>query len=164
MDGQQDQTLFNFKAKNIDGQDVDLSTYKGKAKAFLIVNVASACGYTDKDYKELTALYNELHSKGLEIFAFPCNQFGAQEPKCELDIKKFATDTYSVKFPLFSKVDVNGDHSSPLYTWLRSQGKVEKIAWNFSKFLLDRNGKVVAYKKHDQSPFSFRNEIEALLN
>lgn len=159
MDG----SLFDFKAESIDGLEINLADYKDKAKAFLIVNVASACGLTDSNYKQLTEIYTELKPQGLEILAFPCNQFGAQEPKCNLDIKKFAKESYKVEFPMFSKIDVNGESSSALYNFLRSQGKVEKIPWNFSKFLLDRNGKFVAFYPHNASPMSFKKDIEDLL-
>lgn len=157
------QTLFDFEVDDIDGQRVKLSEYKGKAKAFLLVNVASACGYTHGDYKQLTQLYSELHPKGLEVFAFPCNQFGGQESKCNLDIKKFVRDTYKVTFPMFSKIEVNGTGASPLYSWLRSQAKIQKVNWNFEKFLVNRDGQVVSYHKSSDSPLSLKDRIEALL-
>ena len=157
-------TLFDFSVHTIDEQAASLADYKGTAKAFLIVNVASACGYTDKDYKELCQLYTELHANGLEIFGFPCNQFGAQESKCNLDIKKFAKEKYKVEFPMFSKLDVNGEGADPLYAWLRSQAKIEKINWNFEKFIVDRDGKFVSYHIHSENPLSFKDEIEAQLH
>ena len=157
-------TLFDFTVKSIDGKEVHLSEYKGKAKAFLIVNVASACGYTDGNYKELQAIYQELHPKGLEIFGFPCNQFGAQESKCELDIKKFAQEKFKVTFPLFTKVEVNGDNAIPLYKWLKhGAGNLADIKWNFAKFIVDGHGHVKKYKLHSESPNTFKHELEELL-
>ena len=156
--------LFDFTAQDIDGKEVKFADFKGKAKAFLIVNVASACGLTDGNYKELTQLYTEYHPQGLEILAFPCNQFGSQEDKCNLTIKKFATDNYKVQFPIFNKIDVNGTGATPLFSWLRSQAKIEKIGWNFAKFLVDKEGHFVSYHVHSASPLSFKDQISALLH
>lgn len=134
-----------YKAKSITGQDVDLSQYKGKV--VLIVNVASECGLTPQ-YEQLEAIYEKYKDKGLVVLGFPCNQFGKQEPGTEAEIVKFCTDNYKVQFPLFSKVEVNGSGAAPLYQYLtaldtKPQGK-GKISWNFEKFLIGRNGQVIA--------------------
>jgi glutathione peroxidase len=138
-------SALGFKMKTITGQDADLSQYKGKV--VLIVNTASECGLTPQ-YEDLEALYEKYSDKGLVVLGFPCNQFGKQEPGSDADIAKFCSDNYKVKFPMFSKVDVNGEGATPLYKYLTSldtkpQGK-GKISWNFEKFLLNRNGEVVA--------------------
>ena len=168
---QDETTFFDFTLKDIDGHDVQLSKYRGNAKAFLIVNVASACGYTDKDYKQLTVLYNDLKDRGLEIFGFPCNQFGAQEAECELDIKNFVKTKYDSKFLLFSKIEVNGENTHPFYTFLKQNGGLwdhatntpKKIGWNFEKFIVDRNGKVISHKPSSTTPESLKPVIEGLL-
>jgi glutathione peroxidase len=134
-----------YKMKSITGQDVNLADYKGKV--VLIVNVASECGLTDQ-YKQLEAIYEKYNDKGLVVLGFPCNQFGKQEPGSEAEIAKFCSDTYNVKFPLFSKIEVNGNEAAPLYKYLtaldtKPQGK-GKISWNFEKFVVGKNGQVVA--------------------
>jgi len=134
-----------YKMKSITGQDVDLAEYKGKV--VLIVNVASECGLTDQ-YKQLEAIYEKYNDKGLVVLGFPCNQFGKQEPGSEAEIAKFCSDTYHVKFPLFSKIEVNGNEAAPLYKYLtaldtKPQGK-GKISWNFEKFVVGKTGQVVA--------------------
>lgn len=129
--------------KDIDGKDVKLSEYNGKV--LLIVNVASFCGYT-KQYSGLEKIYKEYKNKGLEILAFPCNQFGEQEPGTNEEIKNFCSSKFDVTFRLFDKIDVNGDNKSPLYNILTDNivtGKHD-IKWNFEKFLIDKNGNVVA--------------------
>jgi len=134
-----------YKVKSITGQDVDLASYKGKV--VLIVNVASECGLTPQ-YEQLESIYEKYQGKGLVVLGFPCNQFGKQEPGTEAEIAKFCTDNYQVKFPLFSKIEVNGNGAAPLYKYLTSldtkpQGK-GKIGWNFEKFVVGRSGEVVA--------------------
>ncbi len=130
--------------KNIDGKDVDLSKYKGEV--VLIVNVASKCGLTPQ-YKQLEAVYSKYKDKGFAVLGFPANQFGAQEPGTDSEIKQFCTSKYSVDFPMFSKIVVKGDGIHPLYQLLTAQetDPQEKgdINWNFEKFLVDRDGKVV---------------------
>jgi glutathione peroxidase len=131
--------------KSITGQDVDLADYKGKV--VLIVNVASKCGLTPQ-YENLESLYEKDKDKGLVVLGFPCNQFGKQEPGTEAEIAEFCSETYKVKFPLFSKINVNGTEAAPLYKYLTSldtkpQGK-GKISWNFEKFVVGRGGEVVA--------------------
>jgi glutathione peroxidase len=135
----------DFKLKNIDGKEVDLGTYKGKV--VLIVNVASQCGLTPQ-YEGLEALREKYSDKGLVILGFPANEFGKQEPGTDEEIKGFCTDNYGVKFPMFSKIVVKGDGMHPLYQFLTSKDSNPKfagdISWNFEKFLVDRQGNVVA--------------------
>ncbi|MBA61689.1 MAG: glutathione peroxidase [Planctomycetaceae bacterium] len=135
----------NFKAKNIDGKEVDLSKYKGRV--VLVVNLASRCGLTPQ-YLQLQGLHAKYNAKGLSVVGFPCNQFGKQEPGSEAEIKEFCTSTYKVEFDLFSKVDVNGDAAHPFYkhiTSLKTKPKgAGNVSWNFEKFLLDREGNVIA--------------------
>ena len=156
-------TLFDFTVKDAAGNPFPLSAYKGKKHAFLIVNVASACGYTDGDYNQLREVYEELHDKGLEILAFPCNQFGAQEPLCSLDVKKHVEAKYKVSFPILDKIEVNGPGADPVYEWLRTATNTPAIKWNFVKFIVDRNGNVLAHKDSNHTPLSLKAELEALL-
>lgn len=135
--------ISKIHVKDIDGKDVNLSDYKGKI--LLIVNVASYCGYT-KQYTGLEELYKKYKDKGFEILAFPCNQFGEQEPGTNEEIKNFCSSKFDVTFKLFDKIDVNGKNQSPLYSILTDNevtGKAD-IKWNFEKFLVDKNGNVVA--------------------
>lgn len=134
-------TIYDFEAHTINGETVPLSQYKGKT--LLIVNVASKCGFTPQ-YKEMEEIYREYKAQGLEILAFPCNQFGAQEPGDAEEIKSFCSLNYDVTFPLFKKVEVNGEHTDPLYVFLKESlpgilGS-KAIKWNFTKFLVDKNG------------------------
>jgi len=134
-----------FKMKSITGQETNLADYKGKV--VLMVNVASQCGLTPQ-YKELEAIYEKYKDRGLVVLGFPCNQFGRQEPGSDQEIVQFCTDNYRVTFPMFSKIEVNGNGASPLYKYLTSldtkpQGK-GKISWNFEKFVIGKNGEVVA--------------------
>jgi glutathione peroxidase len=145
----------SFKAKDITGKEVDLSSYKGKV--VLIVNVASECGYT-KQYKTLQQLHDKYADKGLAILGFPCNQFGGQEPGGEQQIKQFCESKFGVKFDLFSKIDVNGESAHPLYQYLTGNdvpvADRGKVKWNFEKFLVDRSGKVVARFRSGPDPMS----------
>ena len=140
----QHECALNFKVKNIDGETVDLEDYEGKV--VLVVNVASECGLTPQ-YTGLQEMYDKYKDKGFVILAFPCNQFGSQEPGSEADIKQFCSTKYNVNFPLFSKIDVNGDNASPIYKYLTSKDVKPvgngPIKWNFEKFLIDREGQVV---------------------
>lgn len=137
-----DANIFNFTVKNIDKKDVKLSDYEGKV--LLIVNVASKCGYTPQ-YKGLEAIYEKYRKDGFEILAFPCNDFGKQEPGTNEEIKEFCSATYSVTFPLFNKIKVLGDEKEPLYKMLTDNDVTGKsdIKWNFEKFLIDKKGNVV---------------------
>ena len=135
----------NFEVENIDGETVDLEDYEGNV--VLIVNVASRCGNT-RQYTQLQEMYEKYKDKGFVVLGFPCNQFGSQEPGTEADIKEFCTSKYAVTFPMFSKVEVNGDDATPIYQYLTSkdvapQGK-GKVQWNFEKFLVDREGQLIA--------------------
>jgi glutathione peroxidase len=126
--------------KNIDGKDVNLADYRGKV--VLVVNVASQCGYT-KQYTGLQSIYTRYKDKGFVILGFPCNQFGKQEPGTEADIKQFCSSKFNVTFPMFAKVEVNGDKTSPVFAALKSQ-KPGDVKWNFEKFLINKKGEVVA--------------------
>jgi glutathione peroxidase len=157
-------SIYDFSVNDIHGKPVALSRYKGKV--LLIVNVASKCGFTPQ-YKGLEALYEKLHAKGLEVLGFPCNQFGAQEPGSESEIASFCELNYGVTFPMFAKVDVNGDAAAPLYRHLKSAKPgllgTEAIKWNFTKFLVDRKGNVVARFAPNDTPESIEKDVEALL-
>lgn len=156
--------IYDFKVKTVDGQETTLAAYKGKA--LLIVNVASKCGFTPQ-YEGLEALYRKYRDQGFEVLAFPCNQFGAQEPGDEAEIKKFCSLTYDVTFPIFSKVDVNGDNADPLYKFLKNEEKgllgTEGIKWNFTKFLVDKHGNVVKRYAPTAKPESLASEVEQAL-
>ena len=157
-------TLYDITVDDIHGKPVKLSRYKGKV--LLIVNTASKCGFTPQ-YKGLEALYQKLHGKGLEILGFPCNQFGAQEPGSEAEIEQFCELNYGVTFPMFAKVDVNGESASPLYKHLKSSKKgmlgSEGIKWNFTKFLVDREGNVVERYAPQTEPKALEADIRKLL-
>ena len=135
----------DFKMKSLTGKEVDLNEYKGKV--VLMVNVASKCGLTPQ-YEELEALYEKYQDKGLVVLGFPCNQFGKQEPGSDAQIAEFCSETYKVKFPMFSKIEVNGEGAAPLYKHLTALETKPKgagnITWNFEKFIVGKNGQVVA--------------------
>ena len=138
-------SALGFKMKSITGKEADLGEYKGKV--VMIVNVASECGLTPQ-YENLEALYEKYKDKGFIVLGFPCNQFGKQEPGTDAEIAAFCTTNYKVKFPMFSKIDVNGDGAAPLYKYLTALATVPapkgKISWNFEKFVVGKNGQVVA--------------------
>jgi len=145
--------ISQITVKDIDGKSVNLADYKGRV--LLIVNVASYCGNT-KQYSGLEKIYKEYKSKGFEILAFPCNQFGEQEPGTNEEIKNFCTSKYDVTFRLFDKIDVNGNSKSPLYSVLTDNevtGKAD-VKWNFEKFLIDKDGNVVARFHNKTAPTS----------
>lgn len=146
-------SVYEFKAKTIGGKEISLSEYKGKA--LLIVNVASKCGFTPQ-YSGLEKLYEKHKGQGFEILGFPCNQFGKQEPGTEAEIKKFCEVNYKVTFPLFSKIEVNGPGTHPLYKFLK-QGK--DIGWNFTKFLIDRHGHLVKRFESDVTPENLDKDV-----
>ena len=154
-------TIYDFKMKNIDGKEVKLSKFKGKV--LLVVNVASHCGYTPQ-YKALEAVYNSYRRNGVVILGFPANNFRAQEPGTDAEIKQFCTATYNVTFPMFSKISVKGDDQAELYHWLisNSDRPNDDIEWNFSKFVVGRDGKVFKRFKPDVKPDS--PEIGAALD
>lgn len=146
-------SIYNFKVKDIKGNEQSLSDYKGKA--LLIVNTASKCGFTPQ-YEGLESVYKELKDKDFEVLAFPCNQFGAQEPGNDEEIAQFCDLSFKTSFPLFSKIDVNGSDEHPLYEHLKSEAPgllgSKKIKWNFTKFLVDKDGKVLKrYASQDKS-------------
>ena len=142
------QSIYDFKVKDDVGQEVSLSDYKGKV--LLIVNTATRCGFTPQ-YKDLEPLYQKYHAQGFEILDFPCNQFGEQAPGTIQEIHSFCTANFDIHFPQFDKIDVNGDNAHPLYTWLKAQAGGGDIKWNFTKFLVGRDGKVIKrYESRDQ--------------
>ena len=156
-------SIYSFTAKTIDGQNIALSTYQGKV--LLIVNTASRCGFTPQ-YEELQSLYTKYQSAGLEILAFPCNQFMNQEPGTDQQIQSFCQTHYGVTFPLFSKVDVKGENAHPLFKYLTQQTSgfmTEQIKWNFTKFLVNRKGEVVGRYAPTTSPKKMEKEILSLL-
>jgi len=156
--------VYDFTVNDIHGKPVKLDRYKDKV--MLVVNVASKCGFTPQ-YQGLEALYQRYHGKGLEILGFPCNQFGAQEPGNEQEIAQFCDLNYGVTFPLFAKVDVNGAAAAPVYKYLKSEKPgllgSEAIKWNFTKFLVDRKGKVIARYAPNDTPESLAPDIEKQL-
>jgi glutathione peroxidase len=157
-------SVHDFTVTDIWGDAVPLARYKGEV--LLIVNVASQCGFTPQ-YKGLEALHEKYHGRGFEVLGFPCNQFGAQEPGSEKEIAQFCETNYGVTFPLFSKVDVNGERADPLYRHLKNEKKgllgTEAIKWNFTKFLVDRNGNVVGRYAPNDTPESIAPDIEKVL-
>ncbi|KAK9668162.1 hypothetical protein RND81_13G038600 [Saponaria officinalis] len=157
-------SIHEFVVKDARGNEVDLSTYKGKV--LLIVNVASQCGLTNSNYPELTELYETYKNQGFEILAFPCNQFGNQEPGDNEQIVEFACTRFKAEFPIFDKVDVNGSKAAPIYKFLTSsKGGLfgDGIKWNFTKFLVDKDGNVVDRYAPTTSPSSIEKDIKKLL-
>uniref|UniRef100_A0A7C9D0W3 Glutathione peroxidase n=1 Tax=Opuntia streptacantha TaxID=393608 RepID=A0A7C9D0W3_OPUST len=157
-------SIYDFTVKDIDGNDVSLGDYKGKV--LLIVNVASNCGLTNSNYKELNILYEKYKNQGLEILAFPCNQFGWQEPGNNEEIKENVCSTFKAEFPLFQKIQVNGPNAAPLYKFLKSKKAgvlVDEIKWNFAKFLIDRQGNVIERYAPTTSPLQIESAIQNLL-
>ena len=156
--------IFDYSAKTLDGKDVPLAEYR--EQVLLIVNTASKCGFTPQ-YAGLEALYEKLHPKGLTVLGFPCNQFGQQEPGDESEIGAFCTKNYGVSFPMFAKVDVNGDTAHPLWRFLKAAKKglfgTPAIKWNFTKFLIDRKGDVVARYAPLTKPETLEAPIARLL-
>lgn len=153
-------SIYEFTAKSIEGTDVNFSDFKGKV--LLIVNVASKCGFTSQ-YEGLEILYKKYKDKGLVILGFPCNQFGKQEPGSEEEIMQFCQTNYGVTFPMFAKIDVNGENTHPLYQFLKEQApgilSTKDIKWNFTKFLVDREGNVVTRYASATSPEAIEKEI-----
>lgn len=155
---------YDFSALNIDGLEVPLSTFRGHP--LLIVNVASKCGFTPQ-YEGLETLYKTYHQRGLEVLGFPCDQFGHQEPGDEAEIKKFCTLNYGVSFPMFSKINVNGGDASPLYKYLKDALPgilgIEAIKWNFTKFLVGKDGTPIKRYAPGDNPKSIAPDVEAAL-
>ncbi|KMZ75264.1 Glutathione peroxidase [Zostera marina] len=157
-------SVHDFTVKDNKGNNVDLSFYKGKV--LLIVNVASKCGLTNSNYTELSQLYERYKDKDFEILAFPCNQFGAEEPGTNEEILEFACTRFKAEYPIFDKIEVNGENACSLYKFLKSsKGGIlgDGIKWNFSKFLVDKEGRVVDRFAPTTSPFSFEKDIKKLL-
>ncbi|MBQ3352686.1 glutathione peroxidase [Candidatus Saccharibacteria bacterium] len=177
--------IYDFKVKSREGKDVSLGDFKGKV--LLIVNTATGCGFTPQ-YEGLEMLYKKYHDKGLEILDFPCNQFGHQAPGTDAEIHEFCTAKYDTSFDQFKKVEVNGDKAEPLFAWLKEQmpneevrglknkaamaavSKISKVAgdkgfirWNFTKFLIDRDGKVVGRFAPTTKPEEFEDKVKQLI-
>ena len=156
--------IYSFNAPRLNGQEQSLADYEGKV--MLIVNTASKCGFTPQ-YEGLEKVYQHYKDKGLVVLGFPCNQFGAQEPGGKEEIQAFCQLNYGVSFPMFDKVDVNGSNTHPLYEYLKKQATgvlgSESIKWNFTKFLVNRDGKVVDRFAPTTKPEDMARDIEALL-
>ena len=157
-------TAFEFDAIDIDGTPVSLGDYRGKV--LLIVNVASKCGFTPQ-YAGLETLWQDYREQGLVVLGFPCDQFGSQEPGGEEEIKNFCSINFDVTFPMFAKIDVNGDQAHPLWKWLKQEKSgllgIGAIKWNFSKFLVGRDGKVLKRFAPTDKPESLAADIESAL-
>jgi glutathione peroxidase len=157
-------TVYDFEAKQIDGTTVPLSTFKGRP--MLIVNTASACGYTPQ-FAGLEELHRQYGDKGLVVLGFPCNQFGAQDPGSNEEIASFCQVNYGVSFPMMSKIDVNGPSADPLYQWLTKEARgvlgTTAIKWNFTKFLVGRDGQVIKRFAPADEPGALKKDIEKAL-
>jgi glutathione peroxidase len=157
-------TVYDFKAKTLSGEEKSLADYRGQV--LLIVNTASKCGFTPQ-YEGLEKLYEKLHGEGLTVLGFPCNQFGSQEPGTESEIGAFCQKNYGVSFPMFAKIDVNGDDAHPLYKYLKKEEKgvlgTEAIKWNFTKFLIDKDGNPVERYGSTTKPEDIEDDIRKLL-
>ena len=158
-------TIYDFEAKTIEGVDVPLSNYNDKV--LLLVNTASQCGFTPQ-FRGLETLHKNLSPKGLVILGFPCNQFGNQDPGSNDEIQNFCQSNYGVSFQMMEKIEVNGSNAHPLFVWLKKQAPgilgSEGIKWNFTKFLVNRNGQVIKRYAPQDSPESIAKEIEKLVS
>jgi glutathione peroxidase len=165
VNGESAETVYEFSAPLLDGRPVNLAEFKGRV--LLIVNTASKCGFTPQ-YAGLEKLYRTYKDRGLEILGFPCNQFGAQEPGSAAEIGSFCERNYGVSFPVFDKIDVNGPDAHPLFRFLKGEKPgifgTEKIKWNFTKFLVSRQGEVVERFGPSTEPKALAAAIEALLD
>ncbi len=157
-------SIYDFEVKTIDGETVRMDRYRGKT--LLIVNTASQCGYTPQ-YTGLDALYRKFQDKDLVVLGFPCNQFGEQEPGDDKEIKEFCSLRFNVSFPMFAKVDVNGDAAHPLYKFLKKESKgilgTESVKWNFTKFLVDKTGKVLERYAPNVKPEELEGDLTKVL-
>ena len=156
-------SIYDFSATSLAGEDTPLKRFEGKV--LLIVNTASACGFTPQS-KGLEALQQSFGPRGFSVLGFPCNQFGRQEPGSAAEIGQFCSSNYAVSFPMFDKIDVNGDNAHPLYQYLKNEKSGllgSSIKWNFTKFLIDRSGKVVGRYAPTTTPEQLTKDIEALL-
>ena len=158
------ETIYSFSAKDIKGQEVSMDDYRGKV--LLIVNTASKCGFTPQ-FEGLQSLHDELGERGFEVLGFPCNQFMNQDPGNDDAISQFCSLNYGVSFPMFAKIEVNGDGTHPLFRFLKREAKglmgSEKVKWNFTKFLVNRDGQVVRRSAPTAKPADIRADIEKLL-
>jgi glutathione peroxidase len=158
------ESIYDFTVKDIDNNEVELSKYKDKV--VLIVNVASKCGFTPQ-YEGLQKLYEQYKDQGLVILGFPCNQFGSQEPGTNKEIKEFCTANFGVNFPMFDKIDVNGDNAHPLYKYLKDKApgslNTKAIKWNFTKFLVNKDGEVLERYGSATSPEQLEKDVKGLL-
>ena len=157
-------TVYDFNARQIDGKDISLSAFKGQV--LLIVNTASKCGFTPQ-LGGLEELHKNYAAKGLAVLGFPCNQFGSQDPGADDEIASFCEVNYGVSFPMMSKIDVNGDDAHPLYKWLSAEAPgllgTKAIKWNFTKFLVGKNGQVIRRYAPTDKPADLAKDIEAAL-
>lgn len=158
-------SIYDIKVKDIDDKELTMAKYKNRV--MLIVNVASKCGFTEQ-YSGLEKLNKDYQSKGLSVLGFPCNQFLSQEPEAEKEIKNFCMTTFGVKFDMFSKIDVNGDDTHALYKYLKKESSgfmgIDIIKWNFTKFLVDKNGKVIKRYSPSTKPKEIEKDIIKLLD
>ncbi len=157
-------SIYDFNVLSANGETVPLRNYEGKV--VVIVNVASKCGFTPQ-YKDLQELYEQYQEQGLEILGFPSNQFAHQEPGTNEEIQSFCSLNYGVTFPVFAKIDVNGENEDPLYTFLKQEQKgflISNIKWNFTKFLINQNGEVVKRYAPNVNPLEMKADIEELLS
>ncbi|GAA0840392.1 glutathione peroxidase [Marinobacter pelagius] len=157
-------SIYDFTVRDIQGNEQSMEAYRDKV--LLIVNTASKCGFTPQ-FEGLQALYKDLNEQGLEVLGFPCNQFMNQDPGTDESISQFCSLNYGVDFPMFAKIEVNGDGTHPLYKFLKQEARglmgSEKVKWNFTKFLVDRNGRVVRRYPPTTKPEAIRKDIEELL-
>jgi len=157
-------TAYDFSARTLDGEEQKLATHQGKA--MLIVNTASKCGFTPQ-YTGLEKLWGKYQDKGLVVLGFPCDQFGHQEPGDADEIKNFCSLNYDVTFPLYEKIEVNGGNAHPLWKWLKKEKPgllgMESVKWNFTKFLVDKNGKVVKRYAPTDTPEKIEKDLAAVL-
>jgi glutathione peroxidase len=157
-------TLYDFSARDLSGAEVPLDRFRGQV--VLVVNTASQCGFTPQ-YAGLQRLHQDLSSRGFAVLGFPCNQFGRQEPGDAAEIAAFCQTKFDVRFPMFGKIEVNGPQAHPLYRWLKHAAKgllgSEAIKWNFTKFLVDRNGRAVARYAPKRTPEAIKPDVELLL-
>ncbi|MBY0540922.1 MAG: glutathione peroxidase [Campylobacterales bacterium] len=157
-------SIYDFNVKTIDGEEISMEKYKGKV--LLIVNVASKCGFTSQ-YEGLENLFDKYKNEDFMVLGFPSNQFANQEPESNEKIKEFCSLTYEVKFDMFAKIDVNGDNEAPIYKFLKSNQKgilgTEAIKWNFTKFLVDKDGNIINRYASTTTPEAIENDIKKLL-
>ena len=153
-------SLYDYKVNTIKGNEASLADYKGKV--LLVVNTASKCGFTSQ-YTDLQKLYEQYKDQGLEVLGFPSNQFGGQEPGSNEEVSEFCQINYGVSFPLFEKIEVRDENKHPLFAYLTEQAGGNDIKWNFTKFLIDRDGQVVKRFESPIAPLEIEPEIQALL-